>query len=173
MLFHRGSKLFTLHFKRKHCLRKPGSVLACHLSSPRVTPWLKRSTLHRKSGGQPSDDGIRELAAPSRHSPTITRRLVVSYTTFSPLPRASLQDLRGGRSLLPSPAVTNSFHFQKWGALCCPDFPLPHPCSGSATSRGSVFACKGTKISRKYQNFQLILSGESWGQGESWGLAPL
>ena len=39
------------------------------------------------SGGQPSVDGIRELAAPSRHSPTIARRLVVSYTAFSPLPR--------------------------------------------------------------------------------------
>ena len=22
------------------------------------------------------------------------------------------------------PTVTNSFHFQKWNALCCPDFPL-------------------------------------------------
>ena len=31
---------------------------------------------------------------------------------------------QGGHSLLPSPTVTNSFHFQKWGTLCCPDFPL-------------------------------------------------
>jgi len=38
------------------------------------------------SGGQPSTDGIRELAAFSWHSPVITHRLVVSYTTFSPLP---------------------------------------------------------------------------------------
>ena len=36
---------------KKHCPYKPGSVPCrhgvCHLSSPRVTPWLKRSTLHR------------------------------------------------------------------------------------------------------------------------------
>ena len=41
------------------------------------------------SDGTPSNDGIHELAAPRWHSPTITRRLVVSYTTFSPLPRTS------------------------------------------------------------------------------------
>ena len=38
------------------------------------------------SDGQPSTDGIRELAASRRNSLTITRQLVVSYTTFSPLP---------------------------------------------------------------------------------------
>ena len=40
----------------------------------------------KHSGGQPSADGLHELAAPSRHSPMITHWLVVSYTTFSPLP---------------------------------------------------------------------------------------
>ena len=39
-----------------------------------------------ESGGQPSDDGLHELAASRWNSPSITRRLVVSYTTFSPLP---------------------------------------------------------------------------------------
>jgi len=39
-----------------------------------------------RSDGQPSDDGLHELAAPSRHSTTVASRLVVSYTTFSPLP---------------------------------------------------------------------------------------
>ena len=29
----------------------------------------------------------------------------------------------GGFFLLPYPVVTNSFYFQKWNALCCPDFP--------------------------------------------------
>ena len=38
------------------------------------------------SDEQPSNDGIHELATSRRHSPTIARRLVVSYTTFSPLP---------------------------------------------------------------------------------------
>ena len=37
-------------------------------------------------GGLPSNNGLHELAAPERHSQTITRLLVVSYTTFSPLP---------------------------------------------------------------------------------------
>ena len=44
------------------------------------------STVYKYSDGQPSDGGIRELTAPSLHSPVITHRLVVSYTTFSPLP---------------------------------------------------------------------------------------
>jgi len=34
----------------------------------------------------------------------------------------------GGHSLLPYPAVANCFYFQKWGALCCPDFPPVSPC---------------------------------------------
>ena len=89
-----------------------------------------------ESGGQPSDDGIRELAAPSRHSPMITHRLVVSYTTFSPLPY-------GGYFLLPSPTVTNSFHFQKWGTLCCPDFPLV-PKRHQRQTVTVLSACKGT-----------------------------
>lgn len=42
------------------------------------------------SGGQPSNDGIRELAASRWHSPMITHRLVVSYTTFSPLPMINI-----------------------------------------------------------------------------------
>ena len=55
------------------------------------------------------DDSLHELAAPRRHSPTITRRLVVSYTTFSPLPPTR----SGGHFLLPTPTVTNSFYFRK------------------------------------------------------------
>ena len=130
--------LLTIHLKRKHCLRKPGSVLACHLSSPRVTPWLKRSTLHRKSGGQPSDDGIRELAAPSRHSPTITRRLVVSYTTFSPLLFAER---------LFSSAGTCCHQQLPLSEVGCPMLPGLSSCVilAPATSRGSVFEGKSTK----------------------------
>ena len=62
---------------------------ACHLSTPAVTRRLQRSTLHRVVSdldGPPSDGGIHELAAPSEHSVPIARRLVVSYTAFSPLP---------------------------------------------------------------------------------------
>ena len=50
-----------------------------------------RRSLAGASGGQPSVDGIHELAAPSRYSTTVTSRLVVSYTTFSPLPPFNLQ----------------------------------------------------------------------------------
>ena len=73
-----------------------------------------------ESDGLPSDDGLHELAASSGHSSTVTCRLVVSYTTFSPLPNTKRD---GGHSLLPLPAVTDSFYFQKWIVLCCPDFP--------------------------------------------------
>ena len=53
---------------------------------------------------------------------------------------------RGGRSLLPLPAVANCFYFQKWSALCCPDFPPASPFWGNASGRaGAVLSCcKGT-----------------------------
>lgn len=94
--------------------------MPCHLSSPEVTPRLKRSTLHRSrmtSGEQPSDDGIRELAASGRHSTDVTTGLVSSYLTFSPLPSASspvlLMDCRqatvGGSFLLPLQALADFY----------------------------------------------------------------
>ena len=50
------------------------------------------------SGEQPChDDGILELAASSRHSTFVTKCLVVSYTTFSPL----LPSKESGFFLLP------------------------------------------------------------------------
>ena len=64
----------------------------------------------------------------------ITHRLVVSYTTFSPL----LHIKRGGNFLLSYPTVANSFHFQKRSALCCPDFPLA-ACCCQRQSRDTVF----------------------------------
>ena len=39
-----------------------------------------------RSDGQSSNNGLHELAASRWHSPQIALRLVVSYTTFSPLP---------------------------------------------------------------------------------------
>ena len=61
----------------------------------------------------------------------ITHRLVVSYTTFSPLPHTR----RGGCFLLPTPAVADSFYFRKWGSLCCPDFPLLRLCTAATEPR--------------------------------------
>ena len=61
--------LFTIIKIKKHCSCKPGSV----------PPKGSLSFIY-------SNDGIHELAVPSRHSLMITHQLVVSYTTFSPLP---------------------------------------------------------------------------------------
>ena len=77
------------------CFYKPGSVpdaTGCQVPaiyllrrSPCGSSVLPSIAELLHSGGQPSVDGLHELAASSGHSPTITRRLVVSYTTFSPL----------------------------------------------------------------------------------------
>ena len=83
------------------------------------------------SDGTPSNDGLHELAAPRWYSPMIAHRLVVSYTTFSPLPHTR----RGGYFLLPTPAVADSFYFRKWGSLCCPDFPLLRLCAAATEPR--------------------------------------
>ena len=101
--------------KRNQYLYKPGSVLV----KPVPYHLSKRSTLHRipkNSGEQPyHDDGIHELAASRKHSIVVTNYLVVSYTTFSPLPahiirpRLTQQELcAGGYFLLLTPTVTNS-----------------------------------------------------------------
>ena len=95
------------------------SVIYLLCKSP-CTSSILPSIATNVSDGTPSNDGIHELAAPRWHSLTITRQLVVSYTTFSPLPCK-----HGGCFLLPTPIVTNSFYFRKWGSLSCPDFPLP------------------------------------------------
>ncbi len=91
----------------------------------------------------------------------ITHRLVVSYTTFSPLPHTR----RGGCFLLPTPAVADSFYFRKWGSLCCPDFPLLRLCT-AATEPRHCFQ-QTAKLLKKngknifiYQYFQKILEEE-------------
>ena len=57
------------------------------MSHPTTQAFYPPSLGSKPSGRRPShDDGLRELAASHGHSPPITRRLVVSYTTFSPLP---------------------------------------------------------------------------------------
>ena len=92
----------------------------------------------RNSGGQPSHvDGIHELAASSGNSPTITRRLVVSYTTFSPLPLSFLiphfSFLISHLSLLIS-----HFSFQKRGAVV---LFFPHQLSPTASTFRSGAPC--------------------------------
>ena len=146
--FHTITKAFTatatdsIQFKKaRQSPDKPGSVsFQIGQSSVIYLPYRSPCTFSvlpsivvpgaLRAGYPQHDDGIHELTASRRHSPTITRRLVVSYTTFSSLPQDQqnvfCQFPKGGYFLLPSPTVTNSFYFQKWSALCCPDFPLAY-----------------------------------------------
>ena len=65
--------------------------------------------------------------------------------------------LSGGCFLLPYPAVTNCFHFQKWSALCCPDFPLVSPFRKTSDRPWQCFlGCKGTTKKRNNQGKAMI-----------------
>jgi len=59
-----------------------------------------------KSGGQPSDDGLHELAASRRHGLPVTWQPVVSYTTFSPLPVLLSTAVIFFCLILPSPTAS-------------------------------------------------------------------
>ena len=132
-------KAAMLKKKRKQCPYKPSSVFLLKIrmsviylvpKSPLGSSTLPSTAARRLSDEPPSICGIHELTAPRWHSLTITRQLVVSYTTFSPLlsPSHSKSGIsKSGYFLLPTPTVTNSFYFRKWDALCCPDFPPAFP----------------------------------------------
>jgi len=113
--------------KRKQWPYKPGSV-PLPLTAAVSVIYLLRMSPHGSSilpsdvsmlsGGQPSDDGLRELAASGWHGPPITRRPVVSYTHLLTLTVVRTKCLsHGGHSLLPYPAVTDSFPLRSV-ALC-------------------------------------------------------
>ena len=106
------------------------------------------------SGGQPSDDGIHELAASSRHSPTITRWLVVSYTTFSPLPLRRKAVLFFCRHLLSPIAST----FGSGAPYAARTFLSRDLSEAPATNRSSAFSgCKGKDIfAKKSRNCQKL-----------------
>ena len=81
--------------KRKQCPCKPSSVFLLKIrtsviylvpKSPLGSSTLPSTAARRQSDEPPSICGIHELTAPRWYSLTITRQLVVSYTTFSPLP---------------------------------------------------------------------------------------
>lgn len=80
--------------KRKQCPYKPSSVFLLKIrmsviylvpKSPLGSSTLPSAAALRQSDEPPSICGIHELTAPRWHSLAITRQLVVSYTTFSPL----------------------------------------------------------------------------------------
>lgn len=97
-------KAAMLKKKEKQCPCKPSSVflyqICCYAvfipdirtsviylvpKSPLGSSTLPSAAALRQSDEPPSICGIHELTAPRWHSLTITRQLVVSYTTFSPL----------------------------------------------------------------------------------------
>lgn len=83
--------------ERKQCSYKPSSVpipwetirmpvIYLVPESPLGSSTLPSAVARRQSDEPPSICGLHELTAPRWHSLAITRQLVVSYTTFSPLP---------------------------------------------------------------------------------------
>lgn len=87
-------KAAMLKKKEKQCPYKPSSVFLLKTrtsviylvpKSPLGSSTLPSTAARRQSDEPPSICGIHELTAPRWHSLTITRQLVVSYTTFSPL----------------------------------------------------------------------------------------
>ena len=83
--------------ERKQCSYKPSSVpipsetirapvIYLVPESPLGSSTLPSAAARRQSDEPPSICGLHELTAPRWHSLAITRQLVVSYTTFSPLP---------------------------------------------------------------------------------------
>ena len=86
------------------------SVIYLVPKSPLGSSTLPSAAALRQSDEPPSICGIHELTAPRWHSLAITRQLVVSYTTFSPLLSPPPWESGGsGYFLLPTPTVTNSF----------------------------------------------------------------
>ena len=82
--------------ERKQCSYKPSSVpipsetirapvIYLVPESPLGSSTLPSAAARRQSDEPPSICGLPELTAPRWHSLAITRQLVVSYTTFSPL----------------------------------------------------------------------------------------
>ena len=98
--------------KRKQCPCKPSSVFLLKIrtsviylvpKSPLGSSTLPSAAARRQSDEPPSICGLHELTAPRWHSLAITRQLVVSYTTFSPLPDTK------PRRMLKASSLRNKF----------------------------------------------------------------
>lgn len=117
---------------------------ACHLSNPHVTIRLKHSTLHRKNrAGNPQTMvymNLQPLDDTARRSPG-------AWWSLTP-PSHPYHNIYGGCFLLSYPTVANSFHFQKQGTLCCPDFPLI-PKRYQRQAGALLSLCKST-LKRRY-----------------------
>ena len=129
-----------------------------------------RRSLAGASGGQPSVDGIHELAAPSRYSTTVTSRLVVSYTTFSPLPpsisncQLSISNYPLSKGRLFSSTVTCCHQQLPLSEVGCPVLPglSSRALQAPAADRGSVFWVQSyEKSSAKQKNSFIFLPRRS------------
>ena len=96
--------------ERKQCSYKPSSVpipsetirapvIYLVPESPLGSSTLPSAAARRQSDEPPSICGLHELTAPRWHSLAITRQLVVSYTTFSPLPDTKPRRMQKASSL--------------------------------------------------------------------------
>ena len=144
--------------KRKQCPYKPSSVFLLKIrmsviylvpKSPLGSSTLPSTAARRQSDEPPSICGLHELTAPRWHSLTITRQLVVSYTTFSPLPDTK------PRRMLKASSLRNKFRaviffyrhlLSPIASIFGSGMPyaartfLSHPHEGMpATSRGTAF----------------------------------
>ena len=91
----------VLYPYRQEAIRTP--VIYLVPESPLGSSTLPSTVARRQSDEPPSICGLHELTAPRWHSLAITRQLVVSYTTFSPLPDTK------PRRMLKAPSLRNKF----------------------------------------------------------------
>ena len=115
--------------KRKQCPCKPGSVSALR----RCLPFIYSVNLSTAQAFHPPSFTLRNRADNPRTMVYMNLQPPDGTACQSPDSRWSLTPPShpypclsgaGGCFLLPCPAVADSFYFQKWGVLCCPDFPL-------------------------------------------------
>ncbi len=83
--------------------RKQVPVIYLVPESPLGSSTRPSTVAQRQSDEPPSISALHELTAPRWHSLAITRQLVVSYTTFSPLPDTK------PRRMLKAPSLRNKF----------------------------------------------------------------
>ena len=83
-----------------HCCQRLPFIYCARHHAP-LAFYPPSQSPERHSGGQPSVNGLHELAASSGNSPTVTRRLVVSYTHLLTL-TPSLTERRSFSSSLTS-----------------------------------------------------------------------
>ena len=145
------SKFKTLISKeRKHCHYKPGSVPTTSVPVIyllRTSPYVSSVLPSIASLKNRADNPLMAMVYMNLQPPDGTaRRSPAGWWSLTPPSHPyPFQDGRGGRSLLPYPAVTNCFYFQKWGVLCCPDFPLA-PKRHQRQTAAVLPACKVTNF---------------------------